>query len=405
MKRTVITICRLLTTLVIGALVVGTEIVEAQGASPFRTVAKVNDSVITQFEVDQRLAFLTTLRAPGATEAEVFDSLIEERLKLEAALRAGLEINEDELFLAMEEFASRANLTLEEFLSALGQEGIEPQTLRDYVLVGVSWRSLVRGRFSARARVSDAELDRALALGTVGGNVQVLLSEIVLPLTPQTAALSRQQADAIARMTSIEDFAAAARQVSIAPSAAEDGRLAWLPLSKLPPQIAPLFLTLSPGEVSPPVPLPNGQALALFQLRALQDGRPSISQDVNLEYMILRLSAPGAATAEIARLRPMVDQCDSLYGLFPDAPETQLELMTTTRGKSGNVASVIDQLDIGEIAPLPGGAAIVMLCKRSSILGEDLSRDDLQQRLFTRKLEDFAAGFLAELSANAFIER
>lgn len=68
------------------------------------------------------------------------------------------------------------------------------------------------------------------------------------------------------------------------------------------------------------------------------------------------------------------------------------------------MASVIDTLDPGEMAPLPGGAALVMLCSRSNMLGEDLSRDELQQRLFSRKLEDLAAGFLAELRANAYIE-
>lgn len=395
------------TTGVATGLVAGLAILpaSAQSGSPFRTVVRVNDSVITQFEVDQRLDFMTLLRAPGATLPEVYEELIDDRLKMEAVRRVGAEVSPDQLLLAMEEFAGRADLSLEEFVSVLNESGVDPQTFRDFVEVGASWSNFMRGRFSSSARVSESELDRALALGTGSGNVQVLLSEIVLPLTPQTAGLSRQQAEAIGRMTSIDEFAAAARQVSIAPSAAEDGRLAWLPLSQLPAQIAPIFLTLAPGEVSPPVPLPNGQALALFQLRSLQDGRPSLTRDVNLEYMILRLGAPNAAAAELARITPLVDTCDSLFGLYPGSDETRLEVVTTTRSKSGNLASVIDTLDPNEMAALPGGAAIVMLCERTALLGEDLSRDDLQQRLFVRKLEDLADGFLSELRANAFIER
>lgn len=393
------------TALLVAGLTGASGMAQAQSNSPFRTVARVNDSVVTQFEVDQRIAFLTLLRAPDTDEDAVLDGLIDDRLKMEAVRRLGADVSEEEIFLAMEEFASRANLGLEEFIAAIAQEGVEVQTFRDFVQVGVTWRNLVRTRFASQARVSDAELDRALALGTDSGNVRVLLSEIVLPLTPQTAGLTREQADAISKMTSFEDFAAAARQVSIAPSAAEDGRLAWLQLSQLPAQIAPIFLSMSPGEVTSPVPLPDGQALALFQLRALQDGRPSTTRDVDLEYMLLRLGTPGAAPAEIARLTPLVDQCDSLYGLFPGADDSRLELITTTRGEAGNAASVIDTLDPGEMAALPGGAAIVMLCKRTSILGADLSRDDLQQRLFSRKVEDFAAGFLADMRANAYIER
>lgn len=121
--------------------------------------------------------------------------------------------------------------------------------------------------------------------------------------------------------------------------------------------------------------------------------------------MVVRLGAPNTAATELARIEPLVENCDSLYGIYPGADDRRLELITTTRSKAGNAASVIDTLDPDEMAPLPGGAAFVMLCKRSAILGDDLSRDDLQQRMFSRKIEDLADGFLAELRANAYIER
>lgn len=118
MTRTRNSVAKTLGALALGAVLAlelaGVPAAQAQSNSPFRTVARVNDSVVTQFEVDQRLAFLTLLRAPDANEAAVLEELIDDRLKMEAVRRLGGNVSEDELLLAMEEFASRANLGLEE---------------------------------------------------------------------------------------------------------------------------------------------------------------------------------------------------------------------------------------------------------------------------------------------------
>ncbi len=478
-------------------LSLGTLVPAAQAQSPFDPVVRVNESVITRFEVDQRLQFLTVLRQSGLTRDGVIEALVDERLQLaearrtdnelsedqlgqameEFASRANLsaeefiaaigqqgvapetfrdfvragsawrevvrgrfasqarvsdeeidraialgtgqgsvqvqlaearrtdnELSEDELAQAMEEFASRANLSAEEFMAAIGQQGVAPETFRDFVRAGSAWREVVRGRFASQARVSDEEIDRAIALGTGQGSVQVQLAEIVLPLAPETAGLVREQADAIQQMQSFGEFSQAAREFSAAPSGESGGALGWMALSALPEQIAPLFLSMAPGDVTPPLPLPNVNAIAMFQLRGLRDSRPGVMQNVTLDYMLVR-TPQGAAPAEMARLAPLVSTCDSLYSHVPDSG-SRIEQVTGPRSDTAaGVRGVIDRLDPLEMAVLPGNSALVMLCARTPIAGADLSRDDLQRRLFSRKLEDLAAGYLAELRANAFVER
>lgn len=380
----------------------------AQPGDLFAPVVRVDDSVVTRFEVDQRLAFLDVLRSPGVTRESVIAELIDDRLKEAAGRRAGVLATPEEVALGMEEFAARANLTAEEFIAAIGTAGVEADTFRAFVRVGVTWRTLVRQRFSAAARVSEAELDRAIGLAAGQGSVRVLLSEIVLPLTPQSAARSREQAAAIGRMTGFAEFERAAREVSVAPSRDRGGRLEWLSLSQLPPAVAPIFLTLAPGEVTPPVPLPGADAIALFQLRDLQDGRPSLSRNVMLDYMLLRLAPGESAGAMAARLREQIGGggCAMMYGAFPGADESRLARIEAERAATqAGVAGVLDRLDPGELAALPDNRGVVMLCERSPVLAEDLSRDDLRQRLFASKLEDLGDALLAELRANAFIER
>ncbi|WP_172328657.1 SurA N-terminal domain-containing protein [Mangrovicoccus sp. HB161399] len=377
----------------------------AGAQSPFDPVVRVNESVITRFEVEQRMQFLTVLRQSGLTRDGVIDALIDERLELAEAARLDVTLSEDQLQQAMEEFASRANLSADEFVAAIAQQGVDPETFRDFVRAGTAWRDVVRSRYASQARVSDEEIDRAIALGTGQGSVQVQLAEIVLPLLPETAGLVREQADAIQQMKGFDEFSRAARDLSASPSGDSGGALGWMPLSNLPEQIAPLMLSMAPGDVTPPLPLPNVDAIALFQLRGLRDSRPGVMQNVTLDYMLLR-TPQGAAPAEMARLEPLVSTCDSIYSHVSDPGGTRIEHVTGPRAETAaGVRGVIDRLDPLEMAVLPGNSAVVMLCARTPIAGADLSRDDLQRRLFSRKLEDLANGYLAELRANAFIER
>lgn len=382
--------------------------VPAAAQNPFETVIRVNDSIVTRFEVVQRTRFLEILRAPDASQAAAREALIDDRLKRDAAREAGIAPTQEDIQFGVEDFAARANLTGEEFLFALGDVGVEPETARDFVAVQLAWGELLRERFTARARPSEAEIDRALAVGTGRGDARVLVSEIVLPLTPELAEVSRERATAISQIDNFETFAAAARRFSVAPSRTEGGRLGWRSLSSLPPQVANRFLALQPGDVTDPVVIEGG--IAIYQLRALEDTRPSASRNATLDYAVFRL-APGEPAAEVmGRINAFTDTCDDLYTLFPEAGPAQLSREEANRSTmGGSLAGVLDRLDPGEATILSaeaagGQPAIVMLCARSVIREEDLSREEVAQQLFVRRLEAFGDSYLAQLRADAFIE-
>lgn len=377
--------------------------------SLFDTVARVNDSVVTRFEVIQRARLLGVLRRPDASPAAAFEDLIDDRLKEQAARSAGIIPTQEDIRFGIEEFAARANLTGEELLIAVSEVGIEPETVRDYIATLISWGEVVRERFTARARPSDAEIDRAVALGLDSGSTRVLLSEIILPMSADVAAATQERAAAIADLRSFDAFSAAARRFSVAPSAANGGQLDWLPLSELPPQIAPLLLGLQPGDVTRPIPLQGG--LALFQLRALEDRRPPLAGAVTLDHATIRFPPGTDLEAERLRLRGLTDGCDDLFGVFQGAGEDRLQREAGPRSAlPAPLGPVLDRLDAGEMAVFGpqasgDGGRIVMLCDRQRIEDEDLSREQIRQQLFVRRLEGLGEAFLAELRSDAFIER
>ena len=148
----------------------------------FAPAAYVNGSVISRYEFKQRVLFMTLLRQPGDVSKASLSALIEDALRRQAAKSLDISVPPEAVQAGMAEFAARVKLPMDELLKALGKGGVEPETLRDFVEAGLLWRSVVRAKFTTATKISDAEIDRAIGAGAAsGGEVRVLLSEIVLP--------------------------------------------------------------------------------------------------------------------------------------------------------------------------------------------------------------------------------
>lgn len=381
----------------------------AAAQNPFAPRVTVNDRVITEFEVQQRALFLRLFNTPGDLEEEAINRLIEERLQLEEARRMGVRITAEQIRDGMEEFAARAELTAEEFVEAVGEAGIAPESFMDFVEAGLAWREVMRMRFGGRINITDVEVDRALSLTAQRGGTRVLLSEVVLPDTPETAAQAREIAAQVAQITSFGAFADAARRYSAAESAAGGGQLDWLPLANLPDAIQPILLRMQPGQVTPPIPA--GGAIVLFQLRGIDDGAALPPASIAVEYA--RALVPGAGTAEaeaeVARLRARADTCRDLAALLRTPGEEAFVFETRPLSEvPTDVAIELAKLDENEISTnLRQGNAVVvlMLCARTP--GGELrpSRSNMRERLTDRRFSALSDALMAELMAAAEIRR
>lgn len=376
----------------------------------FAPAATVNDSVVTEFEVQQRVRFLQILNARGATRKAALDGLIDERLRGAAIAESGLRVTEEGVNEALEEFAGRANLSRAEFTAALGRAGIEPETFRDFVLNGIAWRDLIRARYGNRVSVSEAEIDRALATQRAGGsNIRVLVSEIIIPAPPPQAARVAAIAEEIAQTTSPDRFSSYARQYSATATRGAGGRLPWQNLSDLPPVLQPLILALAPGQVTEPLNIPN--AVALFQLRDIEEtGAPAKTYSA-IEYAAYYMAGGRSEQTlqQAANLRAQVDVCDDLYAFAKGQPDSVLDRETRTPGEvPRDFAIELSKLDPGEVSTAltrSDGQALVflMLCGRTAEQNAETSREDVANAIRQRRLSSFADSLLAELRAEARI--
>tara|TARA_R110002126_G_scaffold167330_2_gene315233 strand:+ start:28222 stop:29457 length:1236 start_codon:yes stop_codon:yes gene_type:complete len=376
----------------------------------YAPVAKVNQSVVTEFEVQQRQRFLQLLNAPGATREGVIDALIDERVRNEAVADAGIELTPEGIDESLAEFAGRANLSTAEFTKALGQAGVSPETFRDFVVNSIGWRELVRARYASRVQITDAEIDRALGTANNSG-VRVLVSEIIIPAPPENAARVNALAEQISQSGSVSEFSNYATQYSATASRGRGGRLGWQDLSLLPPSIQPLILGLAPGEVTAPLPIPN--AVALFQLRDIQEtGSPTNSYS-SIEYAAYYL--PGGRSpetlAQAAKIAARVDNCNDLYGEAQGQPAEVLERATKAPADiPQDVAIELSKLDAGEVSTAltrSNGQTLMflMMCSRTAAANQEASREAVINSLRQERLVGYAEQLLEQLKADARIVR
>lgn len=381
----------------------------AQAQSLFAPVITVNDKAITGYELQQRERMLQLFRAPGNPTELAREQLIEERLKMEAAETSGIEVTEEGMEAGYEEFAARANMSPEEFLRALDGGGVAEESFRDFVRNGVLWRELVRARFAGRVQITDSEIDRALNAISGGSSVRVLLSEIIMPAPPPEMQAVMQRAERISQITSAGAFSAEARRVSAASTRDRGGRMDWIPLTQLPEQLRPVILSLAPGEVTDPLPLDG--AVALFQLRAIEETDVQAPTYSAIEYAAYYIDGgrSDAALSRAAKIRAQIDTCDDLYGVAKGQPPEILERDARALSEiPQDIAMELAKLDANEVSTAltrANGQTLVflMLCGRTPDLGEEVDREAVRNQLRSQRLQSLSEGYLAQLRADARI--
>jgi peptidyl-prolyl cis-trans isomerase SurA len=375
---------------------------ESKAQANFLLAAKiqVNNSVITQFELDQRAKFLGALKFTGNHSELAQTQLIEERLKQSEAQKLNISATDFEIEDALKRFASRANLTVKEFNKELKRLEIYPDTFRSYVETEVIWQKLVNKKFGAQSSVSNLQLQRAKSISKFEDTIQVLLTEIIIPFSKDDRSEKENLANLLKQIKSTEEFSNAAQKYSKAPTAAVGGRVKWQNFDRLPGIIKPLILGLSPGQVTEPIMLTK--AIALFQLRDIREIKTDRTQLELLDFIKVK-----SDLKYLSFVQDNFHNCSDLEAIIGGQTEVTLTRKKLLSNEIPNtLVPVLDNLDQNEseIIVADGQSQLVIMCERNNQLNstaQTLEQD--KNVLQTNRLKHLARSFLETLKDNARI--
>lgn len=381
----------------------------AAAQNPFSVAIEVDDSVVTNYEISQRMLFLQALNAQGDLRQQAIEALVNERLQVSAGLAVGAEASPDAIEAGLGEFAARANLGPEQFLRQMGQAGVAPETVRDFVANGITWRNVVRARFAPLVEITDEDVERALELGTVlGGGIEIALAEIIIPVTPENQSNLQSELGRLGSQINgdVEQFSEAARRFSAAPTREAGGVTGWRPLNQLPEGLRDMFMNMGYGQVSQPVPLGGGQAYALFQFRGQREVTSPRLPITAIDYVTVAI--PGGrsaeALAEAARLNNAVDVCNDFNGVIPHAFERHNVPPSQVPDDIALALRTLDHHEMTTAVTRNNGTVLlaVMLCDRVSAEPE-AGVDGIREQLFGQQMQRLSANYLEQLRGEARI--
>ena len=405
--------------------------VRAQGSNADHIVAIVNQEVVTNAELQQRLARVRTdaQRAnqplPPAAELrkQVLDVLIDERVIIGNARESGIRIEESEVDRAVAGVALQNQLSLPQLRERMRREGIDyvrfRQGLRDQLLAERSREREVLPRI----RVSDVEVDALLAerqrevAARAELNIQQILVTVPEGASQPVAAerLARIEA-ALARVRAGEDFGAVARDVSEDGNRAAGGVIGLRQGDRLPDLFVDSVKDLQPGQFTGPVR--SGAGWHVLKLLERKGADAFTTTQTRVRHVLLRPSAELSEAQAVQRLEGFKADIQGGRATFESVAEKNSQDSSAAQGGDLGWAmpgQFVPEFEEAMDALAPGGLSdpvrsrfgvhlTQVLERRPVTLDRRQQREQARNILREQKFEEVYLEWVRELRGRAYIE-
>jgi len=134
----------------------------AQSTNTFNVAVEVNDQIITNYEISQRIKMLETFGAKSVSKRKVINSLINERLYTYSAIELEALPNNSEIDKGLDDFAKRGNLITKDLLAYLESRNVSQDTLIAYITAGLTQRKVIQKKFVNNIIISQSDVASAI---------------------------------------------------------------------------------------------------------------------------------------------------------------------------------------------------------------------------------------------------
>ena len=392
--------------------------------SVVKATALINGEVITQTDVDQRLALLVIAnggRIPAdevdRLRQQVLRNLIDETLQIQAAKAEEITIKPAELDMAIARFAESNKQSVEQMSAILEASGSSIRSIRRQIEGEIAWRRLQSAKIERNVSVGDEEVKAILdRMNAAKGTEEFRVGEIFI------SANAGNQDQALANANKILEqlkngasFAGYARQYSEASTAAVGGDLGWVRPEQLPEPIAGRVRAMTAGTISNPIPVQGG-----FSIIAVQDTRKVLTADPRDAVLSLKqvtVPFPAGTTRQqaepiVARVAQAAQNVGGCGGAERIAAEFKGEVVQSDDAKLRDLPPFLQQLmlsmQVGQATQPFGsveeGVRILVLCGRDEVNAAQPSFDSVSTQLAEERVNIRARRYLRDLRRDAVIE-
>ena len=390
--------------------------------SVVKATAIVNGDVITQTDVDQRLAWLAIANGNDIPADEidrlrqqVLRNLIDETLQIQAAKTEKIDIKQSDIDKTVARVAASAKQTPEQMAAYLESKGSSIRTMRRQIEGEIAWQRLQRAKIEIT--VGDDEVKAVLdRMNASKGTEEYHVGEIFLSSTPANETQTLDNANKILEaLRSGASFASYARQYSEASTAAVGGDLGWVRPEQLPAALATTVRGMAPGTVSTPIEVPGGVSII-----AVQDTRKILTADPRDALLSLKqvsIAFPKGTprqTAEpiVAQFATAARNVGGCGGAEKIAADFHGEVVTSDQVKLRDLPPALQQImlpmQVGQatqpFGSIEEGIRVLVICGRDEATSDEPTYDQVYNQINEERVNTRARRYLRDLRRDAVIE-
>jgi peptidyl-prolyl cis-trans isomerase SurA len=392
--------------------------------SVVKATAIVNGEVITQTDIDQRLALLAIAnegRLPAdqidQLRQQVLRNLIDETLQIQAAKTAEINVTDKDIQRTLIRVAEGVKQTPDQLADYLKANGSSIRTLRRQIEGETAWRRLQQQKIENSVSVGDEEVKAVLdRMNASKGTEEYRVGEIFLSATSDRIPQTMQNASQIiAQLRQGASFAGYARQYSEASTAAVGGDLGWVRPEQLPEQLGSVLRTMAPGQISAPIAVPGGVSIL-----AVQDARKILMADPRNAVLSLKqvsIAFPAGTTraqaeATVARFAQASQNVGGCGGAERIAAEFNGEVVQSDQIRLRELPPALQEimlpLQVGQatrpFGSIEEGVRTLVICGRDEADPTAPTFDQVFNQLSEERVNLRARRYLRDLRRDAVIE-
>jgi peptidyl-prolyl cis-trans isomerase SurA len=285
-------------------------------------IAVVNDDVITQNELESRVAdYASQLKLSNSASPEltaltkqVLERMIRNRIQLQLASQMGIKIDDIALNRVLEQLSSSNNMTLDQLKAKLEKGNIEFSRFREQTRNELIIKQLQQRAVANKVNVSDQEISQFIEqnLKQKSENTKYHLLHILVATpesaTPDDIIVGKQKAAEIyTEILNGADFKDQAIKKSNGRNALKGGDLGWRKASELPKDFVAAVRNLNKGDTSQPIRSASGYHI--LQLVDKSDNQQVVTQ-THARHILIRTSSDRSddeAKALLSQLKKRID--------------------------------------------------------------------------------------------------
>jgi peptidyl-prolyl cis-trans isomerase SurA len=392
--------------------------------SVVKATALVNGEVITQSDIDQRLALLAISnggKVPANQMEElrqqVLRNLIDETLEIQAAKADKITVTDRDVDKTVQRIASDNKQTPDQLATYLKANGSSIKSIRRQIEGEIAWSRLQQKRIENTVSVSDDEVKAVLdRMNASKGTEEYRVGEIYLSAPGGDVAQASAKANQILQqLKNGASFAAYAREYSEASTAAVGGDLGWVRVAQLPPELASIVQTMQPGQVSDPIPVPGGVSII-----AVQDQRKVLAPDPRNAVLSLKqvsITFPKGTSRDqaepvVTRFAEAAQTVGGCGGADKIATQFNGEVVSSDDVKLRDLPAALQEImlpmQVGQatrpFGSIEEGVRVLIICGRDEVDPGAPTYDQIYSQLNDERVNARARRFLRDLRRDAVIE-